>query len=147
VAEAAEKSFDVVIVDGSDPTGPAEGLFSEGFLKNIKRALRPGGLLAAQGESPMFMEKAFQNLHFTLKRVFGQENVKVGLFFAPTYPTGMWSIHYAGMEKLQPQKVLKEKVDQFARDHDLHYYDFEVHQASFALPRFVAKMLSGVASE
>jgi spermidine synthase len=143
VAEAAQQSFDVVLVDGADPTGPAEGLFSEHFFQSCKRALRPGGLVAAQGESPMFMEKAFQNLHFTMKRVFGEKAALVSLFFAPTYPTGMWSIHYGGLENLNPQKVSKEKIDRFAQEQKLHYYNFGIHQAAFALPRFVSKMLEG----
>lgn len=57
VKEAADEAYDIVIVDGSDPVGPAEGLFSVEFYKNCYRILKPGGILVAQGESPKFNEK------------------------------------------------------------------------------------------
>merc|ERR1719215_1875815 len=50
VTEAAENSYDVVIVDSSDPVGPAEGLFSPKFYAAVHRILKPGGVLCAQGE-------------------------------------------------------------------------------------------------
>ncbi len=54
-----EGSFDLILVDGSDPVGPAEGLFTNKFYTDCKNALTSNGLLVAQGESPMFNEKVF----------------------------------------------------------------------------------------
>ena len=42
IEEAKNESFDVVIVDSSDPDGPAEKLFSEEFYKNAARILTKG---------------------------------------------------------------------------------------------------------
>jgi spermidine synthase len=40
--EAKDESFDVIIVDSSDPDGPAEKLFSEEFYQNASRILTKG---------------------------------------------------------------------------------------------------------
>ncbi|MFZ4567170.1 MAG: polyamine aminopropyltransferase, partial [Prochlorococcaceae cyanobacterium] len=52
VAAAADASYDVVLVDGSDPAGPAEGLFNRTFFEHCRRILRPGGVFGTQSESP-----------------------------------------------------------------------------------------------
>lgn len=43
--------YDVIIVDSSDPVGPGEALFEKPFYENLKQALKPGGVVATQGES------------------------------------------------------------------------------------------------
>ena len=42
IEEAKDEIFDVIIVDSSDPVGPAEKLFSEEFYKNACRILTKG---------------------------------------------------------------------------------------------------------
>ena len=65
VREAADASYDVVIVDGSDPAGPAEGLFNRAFFEQCRRLLRPGGVFATQSESP----EAFRQVHLDTVRL------------------------------------------------------------------------------
>src|SRR3989304_3346118 len=43
VADAAPESYDAIIVDSTDPVGPAAGLFSEAFYRNCLRAPAPRG--------------------------------------------------------------------------------------------------------
>ena len=42
--------FDIIIVDSSDPIGPASVLFENKFYSDIARVLAPGGVCATQGE-------------------------------------------------------------------------------------------------
>lgn len=142
VKNAAAESFDIVIVDGSDPVGPAEGLFTESFYKNCARVLKNGGLLVTQGESPLFHEKAFVDLNHCLKKIFGAPKVNTMLFYAPTYPTGMWSLQMAVKGEFNPQKIDAAKVDAFVREAKLKYYNAAIHGAAFALPGFVQEMLN-----
>jgi len=139
VREAEAKSFDIVIVDGSDPVGPAEGLFTEAFFRDCARVLRDNGYLVTQAESPLFHEKAFAELNACLKGVFGREKVRTQLFFAPTYPTGMWSLQFAAKGAFGG--IDGEKVKAFVKEHRLRYYNEAMHSASFALPGFVRAML------
>ncbi|MCE3009670.1 MAG: polyamine aminopropyltransferase [Proteobacteria bacterium] len=136
-------SFDVIIVDGSDPVGPAEGLFSEEFFRNCAAALTDQGILVSQGEGPMFHETAFVEMHSCLNKIFGPEKAHTMLFYATTYPTGMWSLHFATKSALHPVADLNmAQAEKFSQDKDLHYYNSEIHRAAFQLPNFVRKMLS-----
>jgi spermidine synthase len=142
VKEAKPESYDLIIVDGSDPVGPAEGLFTEEFYRAGLNALRPNGFIVTQGESPMFHEKAFIDLNQCLKRVFGKDHVRTLLFFAPSYPTGMWSHQIACKGGLNPAVDFSvEKARDFARAHKLRYYSEKVHAAAFQLPEFVRAMI------
>jgi spermidine synthase len=142
VKNAPAESFDLILVDGSDPVGPAEGLFSESFYKNCQRVLRKNGLLVSQGESPMFHEKAFIDLNICLKKIFGKTSVHTMLFYMSTYPTGMWSLQMASKGELHPAKDYSlEKSRDFSREHKLRYYNESVHHAAFQLPGFVRQML------
>ncbi|MDA3912578.1 polyamine aminopropyltransferase, partial [Oleiagrimonas sp.] len=53
MAELPEGSVDLVIVDSTDPVGPAKGLFNPDFYASCAKALRQGGLLVQQSESPL----------------------------------------------------------------------------------------------
>jgi len=96
VAEAPDASYDVVIVDGSDPAGPAEGLFNRAFFEHCRRILRPGGVFATQSESP----EAFRQVHIAmvqlLREVFGHADPLYG--WVPMYPSGWWSWTFAAVD-------------------------------------------------
>jgi len=142
IEKAESETYDVILVDGSDPVGPAEGLFSVSFYTHCYRALKRDGILVAQGESPKFNEKAFRELNLTLQSIFGKENAPVSLFFVPTYPTGMWSFQYGmkgNIKRLHDSKT--ESIDAFVRDQGLRYYNAAIHQSSFALPNFVKTLI------
>ena len=64
-AEADAQSYDVVLVDGSDPAGPAEGLFNRTFFEHCRRLLKPGGVFGTQSESP----EAFRDVHIAMVRL------------------------------------------------------------------------------
>ncbi|APD47770.1 polyamine aminopropyltransferase [Synechococcus sp. CS-602] len=96
VAAAADASYDVVIVDGSDPAGPAEGLFNRAFFQHCRRILRPGGVFATQSESP----EAFRSVHLEtvrlLREVFRHADPLYG--WVPMYPSGWWSWTFAASD-------------------------------------------------
>lgn len=144
VKEAQKGIYDLLIVDGSDPVGPAEGLFSAEFYQNCYDALKEDGILVAQGESPKFNEGAFTVLNSTLKEIFGKEKVFTSLFYVPTYPTGIWSFQWGVKGDKNPFEIndCSEQIEQFVDSKSLKYYNFHIHKASFALPNFVKKMLN-----
>jgi spermidine synthase len=142
VQEAAANSYDVIIVDGSDPVGPAKGLFTAEFYANCQRALKDKGILITQSESPMFHEETFMELNKCLKSIFGNEHTHTLLFHATTYPSGMWSLQMAVKGQSHPVKDFNaDKARQFSRANGLKYYNHELHTAAFALPTFVRNML------
>lgn len=145
VKDSPNESFDLVIVDSTDPIGPAEGLFSYDFYQNAHRALKPNGILVTQSESPRFNVAAFKECFKCYRSIFGAENVHCYLAFIPTYPSGMWSFSYSCKGSLHPLKNINtEKIEAFAQQHSLQYYNALVHQAAFYLPTFVQKMLADI---
>ncbi|MGF1672429.1 MAG: polyamine aminopropyltransferase [Rivularia sp. (in: cyanobacteria)] len=142
VENAADNSYDLIIIDSSDPVGPSEGLFTKSFYQDVYRILRVGGVVTVQSESPIFHQKAFVDLNQCLKQVFGVDSVHCYLVFIPMYPTGMWSLTYCSKQGVHPVENLNyEKAIQFVKEHDLRYYNPDVHQAAFALPQFIRKMI------
>ena len=142
VADQNNETYDLVIIDGSDPVGPAEGLFSKAFFDNCKRILTPNGILVTQGESPMFNQKAFVELNTCLKELFGDEKVNTCLFQVPTYPSGTWSFHYAAKGTVDVTKPNHTISDAFESNQNLKYYNSSLHTGAFALPNFVKNMLN-----
>lgn len=65
------------------------------------------------------------------------------LFYAPTYPSGMWSLQMAIKGQYHPvTDFKKEAAAAFSKSKELRYYNEDLHIATFALPTFVKKMLN-----
>ena len=107
-ADCTDGSYDVVIVDGSDPSGPAEGLFNRSFFEHCRRILRPGGVFATQSESP----EAFRQVHIDpvrlLEAVFGHADPRYG--WVPMYPSGWWSWTFAAVDGPRYRNALPERA-------------------------------------
>lgn len=143
VKDTKPDSYDLIIVDGSDPVGPAKGLFTSEFYANCKKALKNDGILITQGESPMFHEETFVELNQCLKSIFNNNQVYTLLFHATTYPSGMWSLQMAVKGNKHPIKDLnKEQAKNFSKTKKLKYYNEDLHVAAFSLPTFVKNMLN-----
>jgi len=142
VHDAQDASYDLIIIDSSDPVGPSEGLFTASFYQEVYRILRPGGIITVQSESPSFNPKAFTELNPCLKKIFGQDKVHCYLVFIPTYPTGLWSLTYCSKDGPHPITDFdRTRSAEFAQTHGLRYYNEDVHQAAFCLPTYIRKMI------
>jgi len=124
--------YDVVIVDSTEPVGPAIGLFSEEFYMGVYRALKKDGIFVAQTESPFFNKDLISNVFARVKRVFPL--TKLYLASVPTYPSGLWSFT-VGSKCYDPEKHTVKPLN-------TKYYNNDVHQGSFQLPSFVRDLLS-----
>ncbi|MGB1018776.1 MAG: polyamine aminopropyltransferase [Chitinophagales bacterium] len=138
VKDAKDKTYDIVIIDSSDPVGPAEGLFSETFFANVYRILKQDGIMAAQSESPRFNEQACQELFEVYDKVFGTENVHPYLAYIPTYPSGQWAFAFCSKSGIHPSKDFNDSLGNLK---DLKYYNEALHYGAFALPNFVKELL------
>ena len=123
--------YDVILVDSTEPVGPAVGLFAEEFYADIYRALKKDGILVAQTESPFFNRDLIESVFARIGRVFPL--VKLYLASIPTYPSGLWSFT-AGSKCYDPEACKQKPVD-------TKYYNFDVHQGAFRLPNFVRELL------
>ena len=138
-AAAADNSYDVVLVDGSDPTGPAEGLFNRPFFEHCRRILSPGGVFATQSESP----EAFREVHLAMVRlireIFGHADPLYG--WVPMYPSGWWSWTFAAVDG--PRYLSPRKQRAAAIAGGCHIWSPRWQQGGFnAIPAFIDRELN-----
>ena len=135
--QAPSASLDVIIVDSTDPIGPAAGLFNAPFYTECRRVLGRGGILVQQSESPL--------LHLDLIRDMRRAMAEAGFgalstltFPQPVYPSGWWSATMArtGANLNGFREAAAER-----RGFRTRYYSAATHRAALALPPFVSGFL------
>jgi spermidine synthase len=132
VEESKDNSFDVIIVDSTDPIGPGEGLFTEKFYGHVRRLLGQQGIMICQSESPWFPAEDLRRIRQNQSRNF--EYVRHCVAPIPTYPRGLWSVSLASDAPIQPDQA---RLDRLGPIHnELHYLTPELVAAVFALPKF-----------
>ncbi len=131
-------SFDIVIVDSTDPIGPAEGLFSESFYKNCFRVLAADGIVVQQSESPLFHQKIIVGMHQAM-RGGGFSKVHTLNFPQCVYPSGWWSATLASKASSLLTEFRRENAKN--KSFATRYYNAEIHQASLAQPEFFAEFI------
>ncbi|MGP9658075.1 polyamine aminopropyltransferase [Halomonas sp. AOP31-B1-25] len=139
VDDAADESIDVLIIDSTDPVGPAEGLFKTDFLRRCHRILKSGGVMVQQSESPLYHSGSIiRELRNDMQEA-GFDSVATLPFPQPVYPSGWWSVTLAG--KVTDVNTFRELA---AASHDLplDYYSVEAHRGALALPPFMRKALA-----
>ena len=134
--EENKDSYDIIIMDNSDPIGASEVLFKAEFYKKVNIALKEGGIMVAQTESPILQKDYFQNAVSEIKKVF--KNVGVYLAYIPTYPSGMWSFTIASqdIDIFNLDKELK------LEGMDLKYFNQDIFKSLYVLPTFVRKIIN-----
>lgn len=137
VRESESSSVDVIIVDSTDPVGPAEGLFNEAFYRECLRCLGPDGILVQQSESPLFHEELIHDMHATMQRA-GFGSTRTFYFPQCLYPSGWWSGTMACQRALPEFREAAAASASFGT----RYYNPEIHKAAFATPNFMRDRLS-----
>ena len=125
-----KEKFDLVIVDSTDPVGPAAGLFMEDFYRAIKGVLSKNGIVVTQSGSPFYQSKALQMAFSGMNKVFSY--VMPYTAFIPTYPSGFWSFTMAADYEPKPrdEEVLPRK-----------YFNRDILEGAFRLPQFVKDLI------
>lgn len=139
VVDAKDKTYDLILVDSTDPIGPGEGLFTKEFYEHCFRILTDDGILINQHESPYyaFHQHGMKRAHKRINELF--PIVHVYQYHMPTYPSGHWLFGFAS-KKYDPLK--DHKKDQWEQlNLETKYYNSEIHKGAFALPNFVKKAM------
>ena len=132
-----ENYFDIIIIDSTDPIGPAEGLYTSEFYNDVFDSLNESGIMVAQAETPYFYKEIQKDLFGKLKKQFPY--VTMYLSHIPFYPSGTWSFAFASKkykENDKPRLVDLKKIES-----ELQYLNNELYSASFVLPNFVRKII------
>ena len=129
--------MDVIIVDSTDPVGPAEGLFTQAFYRDCFRALGENGILVQQSESPLYHMHIINPMRKAIRDA-GFADVRTLFFPQATYPSGWWSATMAGKQELERQFRRQAAQDKLF---DTSYYNAGVHCAALTAPEFFHKAL------
>lgn len=137
---ADASSLDVIIVDSTDPIGPAVGLFRQAFHADCLNALAEGGILVQQSESPLYDMDILKALHATMAGA-GFAATRTLFFPQTVYPSGWWSATMA--RKGAKELNLLRGDDVRNKPFETRYYNAEIHQGALAQPEFFKREIPG----
>ncbi|CAH9136958.1 unnamed protein product [Cuscuta epithymum] len=144
--QTPEGKYDAIIVDSSDPVGPAQELVEKPFFETLARALRPGGVLCNMAESMWLHTHLIQDMLSICLQTF-KGSVHYAWTSVPTYPSGvigfvLCSTEGPPVDFLNPINPIEKLEGALQYRRELRFYNSEVHKAAFALPSFVKREVS-----
>ncbi|NLF53724.1 MAG: polyamine aminopropyltransferase [Thauera phenolivorans] len=137
----AGQRFDLIVLDLTEPTGPAEALYAEDFFAGCRALLNPGGALSLHLGAPFFQPERVRTLVHRLRAVFSQ--VRPYFLYVPLYGT-LWGFATAA-DALDPASLTADEVDLRLLRRGigaLQHYNGSVHCAQFALPNHLRTLLA-----
>ena len=130
---APSDSIDIIIIDSTDPIGPAEGLFQKAFYQYCWSALSENGLVIQQSESPLVHWETITKPMQAEMQAANFNTTKTLFFPQPVYPTGWWSATLAAKNDIHLVRDTDAKQLAF----ETKYYNYDIHLAAFAMPSFL----------
>jgi len=137
---ASSDTFDLIVLDLTDPGGPSEPLYGTDFYRACAARLNPSGALTLHVASPIAHPERIRKGIANLRAAFAV--VTPYLTSIPLYG-GLWMMACAS-STLNPSYLTALEADRriaTRRIRDLQYYNGDVHRASFALPNFVRELV------
>ena len=134
-------SFDLIVLDLTDPDTPAHRLYSRGFFELALQRLAPGGAMTLHIGSPIFAAPRVQSIVRDLRAVFREVHV-LGLY-VPLYGS-YWGMAVVS-QSLNPRQISIAEVAHTIEERKLtglSYYNPEIHPALFALPNFYQTLIN-----
>jgi spermidine synthase len=125
-------TYDVIIIDSSDPIGPAQVLFEYNFYKSVYEALKQDGIMVCQSQSPIFHVDVLKQTYTNIRRLFPHAHVYTAT--VPTYPGGLWSFTLGAK-----QPISFERLNTFKKQ--TKYANSDVLNQCFRLPQFMKEHL------
>lgn len=142
VRTAPDASFDVIIVDSTDPIGVGEVLFTDEFYRNAARVLSDRGIIVNQCGVPFMQAEELAETSQRRAQFFSEVSAYVAA--VPTYVGGFmtlgWSAKQAGQTRISVADLTK-RAEQAGILGTTRYWTPEIHEAAFRLPPYIAQHL------
>ncbi len=129
----SDQTFDVILVDSSEPVGPSVSLHEETFYQALKSSLAVHGAACLQLGSPFYHLEAIIKTNAVLDGLF--QVARLYTAPVPTYPGGLWCYSFLS-DTLNPLAIRRNPPI------GLKYYTQDIHRAAFTLPSFLKEKLS-----
>lgn len=139
--KTAKNTYDVIIVDSTDPIGVGEVLFSQSFYADCKSALTNNGILVTQQGVPML--QADEIVHTTRRQRPYFADVRFYKTAVPSYFGGYMTLGWATDNTDVWNIDISTLTQRFesANLGALQYYTPAEHRASFSLPQFILNII------
>jgi spermidine synthase len=142
VKRAPDASFDVIIVDSTDPIGVGEVLFTDEFYQNCARILTDRGLIVNQCGVPFMQADELRETSARRRNFF--PHVTAYIAAVPTYVGGYMTLGWAGKDAALTTLSI-ETITERAKSAGIlgttSYWSPQIHVAAFWLPPYIAKHL------
>jgi len=142
VRRAEAGSFDVVIVDSTDPIGVGEVLFTDEFYANAARLLTARGIIVNQCGVPAMQAEELAETSRRRGKVFA--DIWAYVAAVPTYVGGYmtlgWSAKDASMREASAETI-KARAEAAGILGKTRYWTPKIHVAAFELPPYIAEHL------
>jgi spermidine synthase len=142
VQAAPNASFDVIIVDSTDPIGVGEVLFSDDFYRHCARILSAGGLVVNQCGVPFMQAEELAETSARRRRFFPHVSAYVAA--VPTYVGGLMTLGLAAKDPAVFSRSVAEIAALAGAQGVLGttaYWTPDIHVGSFNLPPYISKNL------
>ncbi len=139
VKKVAGKTFDVIILDLTDPYGPeiARKLYSKEFYSEVKRILKSDGIIVTQAGSSFFYPKTYTRVLNNIKAIF--RKVREYWIWVPAFAYACNFI--TASDALDPAKLTANYVNEVLKNRGVkcRLYNGDLHEALFKTPILISK--------
>ncbi|PHK96989.1 spermidine synthase [Pseudoroseomonas rhizosphaerae] len=142
VRKAEAGSFDVVIVDSTDPIGVGEVLFTDEFYANAARLLSGRGLIVNQCGVPAMQAEELAETSLRRGKVF--PDIWAYVAAVPTYVGGFMTLGWAAKDATLRQvdtATIRARAEAAGILGATGYWTPEIHTGAFNLPPYISKHL------
>jgi spermidine synthase len=135
VKETAER-FDVVIVDSTDPAGPAVPLFGDSFYSDVRLRLTERGIVVCQSGVGFMQPAEASGTCARMKRLFTDGTLYMTQ--VPTYAGGQMLLGWGAMSA-EPRRTPLATIERRYHEAQIatRYYSPAIHAACFSLPPYI----------
>lgn len=131
-----DRRFDVIIIDSTDPIGPAVPLFSDEFYTDCRNALTDDGIVVCQSGVGFVQPAEAGSTYKRLDRLF--DDAALYLTQVPTYTFGYMTLGWGAKSDRARKTGIETIQARFdAARIDTRYYTPGIHAGCFSLPAYM----------
>ena len=142
VTKAATRSFDVILVDSTDPISIGEALFTDMFYEHCERVLTDNGIIVNQCGVPFMQGDELRQSSLRRDKFFA--HVAAYVVAVPTYVGGFMTLGIAakglGFVQLDAE-IIRDRARGAGILDRTRYWTPEMHLSAFTLPPYISEQL------
>ncbi len=143
VINARTSSFDVILVDSTDPVGVGEALFTDQFYEHCERVLTEHGIIVNQCGVPFMQAEELRQSSLRRARIFS--HVTAYVVAVPTYVGGFMTLGIAAKGRGLTRSdvdVVRDRAREAGILGRTRYWTPEMHVSAFTLPPYISEQLA-----